>query len=168
MTAETVARTISLILAPVVMLTACSLVINGLLQRYEAISGRMRSMNGERLSLLRSTEGHLRLPSADDDPFTAERVHQIDTQLPRLLRRHRLIHNAVLTVYSAIAIFVASMFVIAAAALTNSDAAAVAALGLFLLGTAVLLLGVLITTDEIRTSQREITYEVQRVLDLGE
>ncbi len=52
MTTEMIVRTISLILAPVVMITSCVLLLNGLLTRYEVISARMRAMHRERLDLL--------------------------------------------------------------------------------------------------------------------
>lgn len=42
-----------------------------------------------------------------------------------------------------------------------------AALVAFLMGTGALLVGVLITTTEVRRSHHEVMYESQRVLDLG-
>ena len=54
MSAENVTRTIQLILAPVVMITACALLLNGLLSRYDALNARLRIMGRERLDLLRT------------------------------------------------------------------------------------------------------------------
>jgi anti-sigma factor RsiW len=157
MTIDAVVRTISLILAPVVMVTSCAIFLGGLLQRYEAISARMRALDRERLDLLRA---------AGAAALDAARLAEIDAQLPRLVRRHRLIRDALLAVYSAILVFIASMGVIAGATLTGSPRIAVAALLTFLLGTGVFLVGVAVTIVEIRRSHREVAYEVEQVLRL--
>lgn len=49
-------RTIQLILAPVVMVTACGILVNGLIGRYTNITNRLRTMAHERLELLRQLE----------------------------------------------------------------------------------------------------------------
>lgn len=162
----TVARTIQLIVAPVVMVTSCALVLNGLLQRYGAINDRLRDMARERFDLLRTGGGDL-ASFTPKDPFVAERLQQIDTQMPLLLRRHKQIHDAVLTVYSAILVLVLCMFVIALAAILNAPWIALAALIIFLAGTSILLLGLLITMNEVRASHTAVEYEAQRVLYLG-
>ena len=167
MSVQTVAATIQLILAPVVMVTSCAILVGGLLQRYAAINDRMRAMTRERFDLVRSISGvGSAATPAPLDPFVAERIGEIDAQIPDLLRRHKLIHNSVLTVYCAVLVFVASMFVIAVAAAFSSSAAATAVLVLFLLGTAVFLFGILLTALEVRTSQRAVVYEVERVMSL--
>ena len=87
-------------------------------------------------------------------------------QLPRLLQRHKLLRNAVLAENMAISFFITSMFIIALAPLTNSSLIATTALLIFLTGTGVLLVGVIITTLELSRSQREVTYEIQDGLKL--
>ena len=122
-------------------------------------------MHHERLELLHGLEDS----TSSDMPaggFSTHRIHEIEVQLPRLLRRHKLLRNAVLTENSAIAFFVTSMVIIALAALTNSTLIATAALLIFLTGTGVLLVGVIITTLELSRSQREVTYEIQDGLKL--
>src|SRR5690242_1704183 len=105
MSAETVTRTIQLILAPVVMVSACAIFVGGLLSHYEALNARMRAMTRERLEILRN--------SAQTDRFLDERMAELDVQLPQLLQRHALIHHALLAAYSGILILVASMCAIA-------------------------------------------------------
>jgi hypothetical protein len=81
MTTEMIVRTISLILAPVVMITSCVLLLNGLLTRYEVISTRMRAMHRERLELLQA----MGYKMSDGEPtlgFSTQRVQEIETQLP--------------------------------------------------------------------------------------
>jgi hypothetical protein len=98
--------------------------------------------------------------------FSTQRVHEIEVQLPHLLRRHKLIHNAVLAENAAILLFVTSMFIIALAVLTNSTFTASIALVAFLTGTGALLVGVIIATLELSRSQREVAYEIQDGLRL--
>jgi hypothetical protein len=64
-------------------------------------------------------------------------------------------------------VFVASMFVIALAALQDIAWIAGAALALFLGGAAFLLVGLLVTAIEVRESHRAVAYEVNRVLGLA-
>ncbi len=167
MNIDTTIRTISLIVAPVVMVTSCALFLNGLLQRYHAISSTMRMMHRERLDLLRATGKSVTSALTSIDGVTAERLREIETQLPNMLLRHNLIQNAVLVVDIAILVFVLSMFVIAAANMTNSSWMAVVALFCFLAGTGVLMIGVAITTIEVYRSQRELAYEIRHGLSLG-
>jgi hypothetical protein len=54
MSAETITRTIQLIVAPVVMLSACAIFVGGFLAHYEAINARMRTIVRELLELLRT------------------------------------------------------------------------------------------------------------------
>ncbi len=157
MNAEMVTRLIQTILAPVVMVSACALMLNGLLSHYAAINDRLRLLARERLDLLRQ-------PALD--ALLRERLDEIDTQLPELLHRHRLMRSAVLVIYSAIAIFIVDMLVIALATVTQALWLLTSIVVVFLLGTLGLLLGVILATWEIRASHRAIDFEVQRVLSL--
>lgn len=166
MSPETVARTIQLIIAPVVMVTACALLVGGILSRYATVNDRLRLLAHERLELLRAMGGEITI-RASTGGFTVERLQEIDTQLPDLLRRHKLLHDAALTVYGAILVYMTCMFVIALAVVTGSAQIATGVLLLFLAGTGVLFMGVVLTAMEVRTSERAIRYEVQRVSNLG-
>jgi hypothetical protein len=165
MTIDSIIRIISLTLAPVVMITSCAILLNGLLTRYESVSVRMRTMHRERLELLQGL-GNTTSSVVPTVGFNTQRVHEVEVQLPHLLRRHKLIHNAVLAENAAILLFVTSMFIIALAVLTNSTLTANIALFAFLTGTGALLVGVSITTLELSRSQREVAYEIQDGLRL--
>jgi Protein of unknown function (DUF2721) len=156
-TAEAVARTIQLILAPVVMISSAAVILNGLLAHYGEVNARVRAMNRERFDL-----AHLLASGSADQQLVDERLAEIDHQVPDLLERHRIIHDAMLAVYYSIVILVSSMFVVAAAALVDQPWLAAGVLLLLLLGTAVLLYGVVLTTQEIRRSRRSIVYEAGR------
>jgi Protein of unknown function (DUF2721) len=155
MNAADVAQTIQLIIAPVVLITACALIQNANLMRYAAVGQYMRSLALERLQVLRSNK--------TTDLFYLERLQEIDRQIPLLTHRHRLLQKIVLMVYSAVSIFLINMFAIALTVAIGSDAASTFALLLFLLGTAVLLASVCLTSWEVRMSHRAICYEVGRI-----
>jgi hypothetical protein len=162
-----VAQTIQLILAPVVMVTACAITLNGLLPRYGQINDRLRGLTRERLDLLRAVGPEATEPAAAAGSVAAERIAVIDRQAPDLLRRHRRVHDAVLTLFAAMIVFVATMFVIALAAAADSPALATVALLLFLAGTAVVLAGVVVASLEVGASHRALQFEVERALSLG-
>jgi hypothetical protein len=166
MTTEEVTRTIQLILAPVVMVSACSIFVGGLLGHYAAVNDRLRGLTRERLDLLRRLRGTT--AEAAQQAIDSERVAEIDEQLPDLLRRHRLVHHAVLAVYSAILILIATMVVIAITATLSASWVAVVVLAAFIAGVLAMLAGVLFTAVEIRVSQRAIAFEVERVTRLAE
>jgi hypothetical protein len=161
------AHIIQFILAPVVMVSACAILISGMLTQYGAINDRLRAMGRERLELLRALAPASREGTDTTEKLTRERLGQIDAQLPDLLHRHDLVHAAVLLCYCTILCLVASMFVIAVAVVTDSTFAGMAALLFFLGGTGVLLVGVGRMAMEIRTSNRAITYETTRIIQLA-
>jgi hypothetical protein len=188
MNVEMVARNIQIILAPVVLVTACAILAQGLLGRYAAITDRLRALTAERLALLYpshpsrllernkppllsevSRSPELAKGNGDgsmEDKLRKERLAQIDDQLPILMSHHKRSHDAVLAVYCAVGIFVADMFTIAIVAIYEVAWIATVVLLLFLTGTAVLLVGVLTAALEIRTSHQALHYEVMRVKGL--
>jgi hypothetical protein len=62
-------------------------------------------MNRERLEILTDDAGAL-LSTVDVSASGRERLSQIDHQLPLLLRRHRLLHNAVLLIFTGVSVLV--------------------------------------------------------------
>ncbi len=159
MNAEMVAETIQLIIAPVVMITACALLLNGLLARYAAVNDRLRAMSRERFDLVRMGRGAV----PGEEALAAERLEEIDEQVPGLVRHHKLLHDALTAKYAAVLIYVADMFVIAVAVAQDSARMATVALLVFLAATAALLAGVLITALEVRTSHQSVEAEARRV-----
>jgi hypothetical protein len=67
---------------------------------------------------------------------------------------------------TAVAILVVSMFIIAAAALSNSSATGTVALFVFLAGTAAVMGSAVFTALEVRNSHQAVSYEGMRVIEL--
>jgi Protein of unknown function (DUF2721) len=158
---EMIAKTMQFILAPTVMVNACAVLLTGLLAHYGAINDRLRNLNRERLERLRNAA------SGIDAALTLERLNEIDTQLPELLQRHKLLRNALNFVYSGAVCCVLSMLLIALANTLESHWVSVAALLVFLLGTASVLIGLLVVSLEIRRSHHAVEFEVLRVSSLA-
>ena len=157
MDVATVTQTIQIIIAPVVMVTACAIILGGLLSRYAAINDRLRLMSRERLDLLTIKKG------GNLDEFSAERLKEIDTQNPLLLRHHELTHRAVQGVYYSIVVHIADMFIIAVEAYLKTNWLATVVLLVFLAGTGLLFWAMVLAALEIRTSHDALHYEVERV-----
>jgi len=157
---QTAGKTIQLILAPVVMVTACGILLTGMLAHYSAINDRLRALARDRLGLALVT------PLEDHVALARERLTEIDHQVPMLIHRHRQVHHAIVLTNGAVVTLVLSMFVIAAAALDDSSLLGTIALFVFLAGTASLMSGVLFMVVEVRSSNASVAYEAKRVLDL--
>ncbi|HEX5416113.1 MAG TPA: DUF2721 domain-containing protein [Chloroflexota bacterium] len=168
MTPQAVAQAIQFILAPVVMVTTCALLLNGVLSRYAAINDRLRLMAQERLNLLQSRGSGHSTPNQESDALTAERLRQIDTQVPELLNRHELLRDVLLILYSAITVFIVSVILIAVATVFGIGWAATAALVVFLVGTIGMLIGTVLTSIETSYSHRALGYEIHRIMKLGD
>ena len=156
MSPEAIGRTIQLILAPVVMFSACSVFVGGVLNHYTSVGDRIRALTRERLELLRAGKSTLGL----------ERLDEIDTQLPELLHRHRLIHHVLMAVYASIGILVLTMCIIALTATISAEWVGPLVYGVFLLSVLAVLVGVVLITMEIGTSRRSLAFEVERVTRL--
>ena len=153
MDTQMIGQIIQLIVAPVVMISSCALVLNGLLARYGAINDRLRLMAHERLELLRTGQ---------NDRFSAERLNEIDRQIPGLLHRHRQLHDAVLLTYCSIFLFLLAMFAIAGL-VAGVGWLTSAVLLLFIGALLALMLAVAVAVLEIYRSNRALRYEVEQI-----
>lgn len=167
MTLQNVQGAIATIIAPVVMITACAILITGMLAQYAQINDRLRNFAKERLELLRTGDGGLAREAELTGAYARERLSELDTQMPRLLRRYRMVHNAVLTMYCAVLIYVVTMFAIGAAYKLQSSGWATAALLLFLGGMATMLVAIGLQAVYVYGANASVQYETQRILDLG-
>lgn len=160
-------RTISLIVAPVVMVSCCTLFLNGLLQRYDAIGTRMRLMNQERFEILRILRESTEAGPDTNESVEQLRVSEIEAQLPHLLNRYKLMRDAALTIGMAILFFIICMFIIAIAAVLHSNLLATFALSTFLLGMIAVFIGGVMVMTEIYKSHLSVRYEVLHALSFG-
>lgn len=83
---EEVTKTINLIIAPVVTITTCAIMINGLIIRYGSLGDRLRTVNQELSGLQESDLTHNR---------KAQSAQELKSLLRDLLRHHHFVHDAV-------------------------------------------------------------------------
>lgn len=133
MTIEIVTQIIQLIVAPTVMVTACTLIQGGALGRYANIGSRIRTLTRERAEALEFS-----MYDKLSDDALEEVLDIVDTQLILLCRRHLLLRNAILTIYLAILSFLATMIAIALARILSISTITVVVIGLFVSGTILL------------------------------
>ena len=168
MTPQAVAQTIQFIIAPVVMVTTCALLLTGVLSRYAAVNDRLRLMVRERLDILQTFHSSHPASGQELDLLTAERLSQIDTQIPELLDRHGLLRDVLITFYSTVMVFIVSVILIALATVLAIDSIAMVALIAFLVGTIGLLIGAILVSIDVSLSHRALAYEVRRMMKLGD
>lgn len=157
---------IEAMVTPVVLITTSVMLSGVLLTMYAAVNDRMRVMDRERLEIMTGPGGTL-LSTPEVPANRWERLTQIGTQMPMLLRRHRLLHNAVLLIFADVAVLVLSVITIGIAVTNSSEAVAIAALVLVLTAAATLLSGLVVAARSIMLSMDAIDYEARRTHTLG-
>ncbi|OUL27015.1 hypothetical protein BV372_25930, partial [Nostoc sp. T09] len=91
---EEVTKTISLIIAPVVTITACAVMVNGLIVRYGSLGDRLRTVNQGLSDLQESDLAHNR--------NKAQRVQELESLVGDLLRHHHFVHDALVLTYTGL------------------------------------------------------------------
>lgn len=158
---EMIARTIQLIIAPAVTLTACCIFTNGLLALYASIGERLRIIVRERVDLLREPE-----TAPGSVLIVNERLEDIDFQIPSLLRHHLLVRNSLAATFIAMAFYFLDMFVIAFSIISNQTGLYSIILAVFLSGVASQLTGVLFSVYDTFLSHRIYAFESRHAMKL--
>ncbi|MBW4670132.1 MAG: DUF2721 domain-containing protein [Cyanomargarita calcarea GSE-NOS-MK-12-04C] len=153
---ETTARAMQYILAPVVMISASALILNGMHGRYISLNNRLRDMSRERLKLVTT--------NAEEWTYKEERLHYIDSELPLILNHYIQVHQAIMVMYLAVMLYVINMFMIAIAYQTQSATIALTALVFFLIGTSTSLVALAINVREFWNSHKLTENEVKQAL----
>src|SRR5213593_2732482 len=143
-------QSISVAMTPSVLFTASALLLAGLQNKYSTLIQAVRSLNDERRRLLRE-------PSLA--AWQTDRLKSIDNQIPHLLARAKLVRNAVFTLYLGTLLFLLASFFIGLAHL-GWQPMAMLVVGLFALGLAGLIVGILFALAEAWVSYRVVRLEV--------
>ncbi len=148
-----ITKFISDMLAPAVMLSACGLFLLGLQNKYSNIINRIRELTEE----MRELKLHDEL-----NKFQERRLRSVEKQVVRLLRRARLDKNSILSIYSGMVFFMLTSLSIALGDLGWILRTQIAALILFLIGTALVFAGTIYAYLEVRISYRVVQLEVEQ------
>ncbi len=116
-------------------------------------------MTSEKVTRLTGSDG--RLMACDElAAAAAARVDEIDTQLPVLRARHRLLRDGLLFHYRAVGLVVVATILIAVTLTVPAPAACTAAL-VFVLVTVALVFGLALVALSVRKSVKAVDYEVE-------
>jgi Protein of unknown function (DUF2721) len=159
---EMVARTIQLIIAPAVMITACCIFGAGLLGHYSSIGERLRLTVREKVDLLRETYS-----ASGASLIIKARLEDIDDHIPTLLRHHLLIRTSLAGTLIAMIFYIIDMFVIAFSVIANRSGLYGVIIIIFMLGVASQLTGVIYAVFDVLILHKIYAFEARPLLVLG-
>lgn len=143
-------------LAPALGISAVGLLLLGLNNRYSIIINRIRLLNEERRKYIRHLQQHDHLEYADNIRFMS-----ISNQSAELLVRSRLVRNAILSMQTAIGLFVLTSVMIGVTLIAAGDMMKVIPLGIFVTAMVSVLAGILFAGREVHRSYRIVLLEVK-------
>jgi hypothetical protein len=143
-------------LAPALGISAVGLLLLGLNNRYSIIINRIRLLNEERRKYIRYLQQHDTLEYADNIRFMS-----VTNQSRELLVRSRLVRNAILSLQSAIALFVLASVTIGVNLFVAAPAMKIIPLWIFVLAMVGVFLGVIYAAREVYRSYRIVLLEVK-------
>lgn len=137
-------------LAPGIMISACGLLLLGMNNKYSLVVNRIRTLNVEFRSL----------------PIdNSERKESILTQLPLLIKRMKMIRNAVWLYTMGIALFIFSILSIGLfLVIEEAFVMTYISFGLFIMALLAVLLGIINAAKEVRLGYEILSIETRDVL----
>jgi hypothetical protein len=148
-------QAIQAILAPAIMVSACGLLLLGLLNRYTVIMSRIRALSEERRRLLFATT-----PPAEARPLDVARLASVMRQLVDLVDRVRLLRNAVMCQVAAVGCFVLTSLLLGLRVSGPDWTRVIHPLPVFVVGMGVLFAGVVFEGTDVLRAYRTIRIEV--------
>jgi Protein of unknown function (DUF2721) len=151
---ESVTKIIGAILVPVVMVSTCALLLNGVVLRYHAVENLLRSFNQEwwDLAVLRPDNGSAKI----------ERIHHLEHLIPKLLRHHHLLHKVLVLIYASILIFILDMLAIAISESISISWSPHFVLVILLAGVGILCWSLTLTCYEVYASHNFMQIELKK------
>ena len=147
---DSIIEIISGMLAPGMMISACGLLLLGMNNKYSLVVNRIRSLNTEFRALAKDN---------------TERQESIRTQLPLLIKRMRLIRNAVWLYTIGVAMFIFSTFSLGGYFFFGkTEVATSISLTLFILALIAVLVGVIQAAREVRLGFDILKIETKNII----
>lgn len=146
---------IQAMLAPGLGISAVGLLLLGISNRYGAIIGRIRLLNNEKRGFLKLMAQGKNLDYSDNIRYQSI-VHQTES----LLERTRFVRNGILSMQSAIGLFVLTSLLIGLSVFVESRALQSLSLVAFLGGMIAVLVGIVFAALDVSRSFRVVELEV--------
>jgi hypothetical protein len=132
------------------MISACGLLLLGMNNKYSMVVSRIRTLNNEFRQL---------------DKNSTERRDSILTQLPLLIKRMKLVRNAVWLYTLGIAMFIFSIIFLGIYLLYGkTNFTTISSLTLFVIALLSVLLGVFYAAKEVRLAYKILRIETKNIL----
>lgn len=142
-------------LAPGVMINACGLLLLGMNNKYSVVVNRIRLLNEERRKFYSKA-------GADELEFIEEiHIKSISIQLEKLMKRLKLVRNAVVSYSVAIGVFVLNSFFIGINYFFQSNFLDRGSIILFTVGMLLVLIGVSFAATESMRGYDIVDFEVK-------
>jgi hypothetical protein len=150
-----IVQIIQAMLAPAVMISACGLLLLAMNNKYSMVMGRIRTLAREKRDFSRQSQ-EIELTGLD-----RERLENIQQQLGLLAHRIKLVRNAVLSYSSAVGIFVLNSILIGLPFIFKNFTTEGISVFCFLLGMALVLVGVYFAAHEAWEGYKVIKIELK-------
>lgn len=158
----TTTESIQSILAPVVMITACALLLNNIGAQYTNFGNQVRSLAFDRIDTLQKLSDHPQDPS-----FLEAKLEIINWELTHLQKHHQSLHNAMMMIYLAIIACLICMFILGFSVVLTTVWIERAALFSFLAGMINLFIGMFLLTRCFQGSHQLEGLVVQKTCHLS-
>ena len=152
-------ETLQPLLAPVVLISACGLMIMALNARTMTAKARIRQLHLERLTI---TENAAQVGSASATQRL--RYEGVGNQSDNLLRRLVLMRAALMSMVGCVVLMLVSSLLTGLHGVL--EITSIPAVTIFVLGVLSMLAGAVVFLMELRLSMREIAYEHRRIMAL--
>ena len=149
------------LLAPVVIISACGLLITALNARTMTSKARIRQLHHERLEI---SEKAARMGVATK--VQRLRYEGVASQSTNLLSRLRLMRMALMMMVGYVVLMLISSILIGLESVLNNPVVAKLAVFSFVIGIVSMLSGAMVFLFELRVSLKEIAYEHERIMGL--
>lgn len=149
-------QAIQAILAPALGISAVGLLLLGLNNRYSLIISRIRQLNDEKRRF------HQRMVEKNELSFPeSSRFMSIRQQSEELFMRSKLVRNAILSMQTAIGLFVLSSVTIGTSLFLATDVIQRAALIMFMFGMISVFVGIVFAASEVFRAYRVVLLEMR-------
>lgn len=149
-------KTIQLMLAPAVMISACGLLLLGISNKYSSITNRLRILNEER------RRHHNKMNSDKElDYFETTRLQSISRQLQQLLFRLKLVRNVIVFYVMGLFLFIFTSLLIGIDIFLSTKVTDYFALSTFILGLISVGIGLIYSLTETLKGYKILELEIK-------
>jgi hypothetical protein len=151
---KSVIQLIQLIIAPAVMINACGLLLLTINNKFTTVLNRIRALNDEK-------RRHMHIAGERAlGPLENVRFNSISRQLQTLMKRAKMIRNAIFCFFISVALFVGSSLLIGFSIMIGAMELREVILSMFLIGMVSVLVGIVFASIDVFRGYKVVEFEV--------